>query len=368
MSQYINNNLPPSSCLVARSPPSCIQNIQTKPKPIPPIQKQQNAQSSNNYYQCLDDDSTNPVLDSGTNGHLFPTGKTSTLVDVRPTTHPITVMVANKNQLTSTHEAMLPIPELPTNAKHVDILPGLASPLISISKLAEAGCITTFDNDKAIISLKGSEILRGQRNPYSGLYHLRLSTKIPHKQQKTYLCPLVRGDTTTVSVSNWVLTQETVKDRIAFLHACAGYPAVSTWCAAINAGHYNTWAGLTSKLVRKHIKSSVPMTLGHLDNQRINLQSTKTPDQPLDNIQIPTSKQEESCNAVFVSCEPATGQVFSDQTGKFLVPSTAGHNYIMVLYDYDSNNILTEPMKSRTAQEHKRVYQIMHSNLVNHGL
>jgi hypothetical protein len=34
---------------------------------------------------------------------------------------------------------------------------------------------------------------------------------------------------------------------------------------------------------------------------------------------------------------PATaGQIHSDQTGKFIVASSAGNNYILVVYDYDS--------------------------------
>ena len=183
MYNYINNNLPPSSCLVACSPLSTIENTppQYKPQPTAIIPQTPDSDRASNYYQCLDSTDNNPILDSGTNGDLFPTGRTSMLINVQPTTNPITVMVANKHKLSSTQQAMLPIHELPPNAKHVSILPGLASPLFSISKLAKAGCITTFDNDKAIISLKGSEILRGQRNPYSGLYHLRLSIKIPHQ-------------------------------------------------------------------------------------------------------------------------------------------------------------------------------------------
>jgi hypothetical protein len=63
-----------------------------------------------------------------------------------------------------------------------------------------------------------------------------------------------------------------------------------------------------------------------------------------------------------------TGQVFTDQTGKFVVPSTAGHNYVMILYDYDGNSINSQPMKSRTAQEHVKAYQALHTMLVKRGL
>ena len=39
----------------------------------------------------------------------------------------------------------------------------------------------------------------------------------------------------------------------------------------------------------------------------------------------------------------------TNQTGKFPVTSFRGCQYIMVLFEIDSNNILVEPMKSRSA-------------------
>ena len=125
------------------------------------------------------------------------------------------------------------------------------------------------------------------------------------------------------------------------------------------------------------------MTKGHLDQTRTGQRSTKhqsrpVPTEPSDNNQrtneqphdfcIPVSKQEERCNLVYATCSTITGQVFTDQTGKFVVPSTAGHNYVMILYDYDGNSIQSEPMKSRTAQEHVRAYQTVHTKLVKQGL
>jgi hypothetical protein len=67
-------------------------------------------------------------------------------------------------------------------------------------------------------------------------------------------------------------------------------------------------------------------------------------------------------------CEPITGQIFTDQTGKFIVPSIARHQYLLICYDYDSNTIQSVPMKSKTAQEHKRAYQHVHNGLVARGL
>ena len=39
--------------------------------------------------------------------------------------------------------------------------------------------------------------------------------------------------------------------------------------------------------------------------------------------------------------------MYTDPTGRFLVPSTKGKEYILCEYDYDSNNLFAEPMKNR---------------------
>jgi hypothetical protein len=45
------------------------------------------------------------------------------------------------------------------------------------------------------------------------------------------------------------------------------------------------------------------------------------------------------------------GQIYTDQTGSFTVVSSKGKKYIMILYYYDSNAILAQPIKDRTAPE-----------------
>eukprot|EP00957_Ditylum_brightwellii_P051069 3871798-Ditylum_brightwellii.AAC.1 len=48
--------------------------------------------------------------------------------------------------------------------------------------------------------------------------------------------------------------------------------------------------------------------------------------------------------------------------------STSGNNYILVLYDYDSNAILAVAMKNRAEGEIVRAYSILHEYLVSRGL
>jgi hypothetical protein len=58
------------------------------------------------------------------------------------------------------------------------------------------------------------------------------------------------------------------------------------------------------------------------------------------------------------------GQIYTEQTGIFPVAFSKGNKYIMILYDYDSNAILTQPIKDRTAPELLKAFQVMEHALV----
>jgi hypothetical protein len=54
---------------------------------------------------------------------------------------------------------------------------------------------------------------------------------------------------------------------------------------------------------------------------------------------------------------------YSDQTGKFPVQSSRGYNYVMILYDYDSNAILSKPLKTRQASILSQAWKALHAHL-----
>ena len=60
--------------------------------------------------------------------------------------------------------------------------------------------------------------------------------------------------------------------------------------------------------------------------------------------------------------------MYTDQTGKFPVTSFRGHQYIMVLFEVDSNNILIEAMKSWTAGNMILAYQTLIDRLKEKGI
>ena len=245
----------------------------------------------------------------------------------------------------------------------------MASSLLSIGQLCDDGCVATFDKDSVVIAKDNTVILQGKRDPSTKLWMVDLNCS-------PTMSPLP-GPNVIQCAANAAIAQETVPERAAFLHWCAGSPQLSTWCKAIDAGFYRSWPGLTSKLARKHMPQSTPMIKGHLDQQRKNIRSTK----PKRSMATPKSlpgvdeteqdlhpaQHQQRTNYVFADCHDITGQIFSDQPGRFLVSSISGHQCIMVVYDYDSNSILAEPMKSRSGTEMRRAHQTIFEYLSKRG-
>jgi hypothetical protein len=71
---------------------------------------------------------------------------------------------------------------------------------------------------------------------------------------------------------------------------------------------------------------------------------------------------------IFAAIHETKGQIFTDQPGRFLVASSAGNSYMLVVYDYDSNYIHAEPMPSRTTKSIVDAYTKAHSMLLQAGL
>ena len=62
------------------------------------------------------------------------------------------------------------------------------------------------------------------------------------------------------------------------------------------------------------------------------------------------------------------GQIYTDQTGKFLVPGSSGATQLFVLYYYDSNSIHAEPMRNKTSAEIILSYGKVYNCLLDAGL
>jgi hypothetical protein len=63
-----------------------------------------------------------------------------------------------------------------------------------------------------------------------------------------------------------------------------------------------------------------------------------------------------------------TNQIYSDLTGRFPTTSLSGNKYILILYDYDRNSVLSTPMKNRSDKEMVRAFDFLIQSLILRGL
>ena len=243
-----------------------------------------------------------------------------------------------------------------------------------MGQLCDAGCIVTFDAKSVAVHRNNELLLDGVRTPDTGLWHLSL---VKASLETTAASPATIPPPMLLHQSFAAIQSATPAELVAFAHAALFSPALSTLTTALKRGFLPNFMGLTAKSLRKYPPHSVAMVKGHLDQARKNQRSTKKDLQPSapalmpdDDVPFPESDpgnlRAHHCYAsVF---EPATGQIHSDQTGKFVVASSAGNNYVLVVYDYNSNSILLAPMRSRTGPCILEAFKIIHTRLVHAGL
>ena len=285
---------------------------------------------------------------------------------ITPADTPISVHLPDRSTMTNTHEGLLTLPNLPSEACKTYLFNDMQSSLISIGQLCDAGCVATFSKDDVHINKDGAPILKGHRDTATGLWLADL-----HNQPESP--PIVQH------VAMSAIASETLGERLAFLHSCAGSPKLSTFNNALRNGNYTTWPELSASRVKKFLIEPASTIKGHLDQQRKNIRSTKpkakpkatnphqfpgTPESPDD---IQPSTPDARCNHVYLTCTEITGQIYSDQPGQFLVTSASGNSYIMVAHCYDSNAILAVPMPNRTGPSLLKAYKEVHRILTSRG-
>jgi hypothetical protein len=265
----------------------------------------------------------------------------------------------NGTHITSSHTCELHLPTLPKAAILAHIFPALTSgPLLSIGQLCDHGCIAIFDRNTVQITFNNATVLQGHRNHNTGLWYVDV-------QSPSIMPPLHQACS--------VYHTTTLPELIQFLHATCFSPSQSTFIAAIQAGYLLTWPGLTAGLVAKYLPKSLATAKGHLDQQRKHIRSTaiKHASTIIDDTDFTLPTEVPSIThlafANIIDATQETGKMYSDITGRFPVQSSRGHKYIFVLYDYDSNAILVEPLKSRAAAEILRAFQVLYARLRQAG-
>jgi hypothetical protein len=264
---------------------------------------------------------------------------------------PLSVNMPNGTTIQLSHTCDLLLANLPPQARKAHILPGLVhNSLISVGKLCDNGCNATFTQEQVTVSKNGKCVMYRSRDPRSRLWRVDLKQKFEAKHAQC----------------NHAHDNSNQKDVINYLHAACFSPVKSTWITEIKIGHFTSWPGLTEHAVEKHLSKSTSTTKVRLNQQRKNARTTKVK-YPKVIMTEPDLDQGIKTQYVYSATIDA-GQIYTDQTGRFPVVSSKGNKYIMILYDYDSNAILAQPIKDRTAPELLRAFQVMEQELVARGL
>jgi hypothetical protein len=275
--------------------------------------------------------------------------------------------------MTATHNATLHLPHLPvqlnSSACQASVHPDLHKSLISLGQLCDHGCdYVLLDKHHASIIQDGVTSIIGMRDPSNGMWLVDVEPSgapmaIPdqHPTYKHY--------------AHSAYEQKTKVALIDFLHRACFSPPLSTWVQAIERNFFTTWPGLTADAVRKFLPKSLATAKGHLKATPKNLRSTSTIRPTIATIEAhtvmttpPSTEPTVRTHLVYAKVVTITGQIYSDQTGRFPVTSSKGNKYIMVVYDHDSAAILAEPIKNRTEGELLRAYSKLHQYLTDRGL
>ncbi len=64
-------------------------------------------------------------------------------------------------------------------------------------------------------------------------------------------------------------------ELVRYHHTAAGFPTKPTWYKAVKNGQFESWPGLTSATVAKHLPKSKKTIKGHARKTRSGLRSTK---------------------------------------------------------------------------------------------
>ena len=168
-----------------------------------------------------------------------------------------------------------------------------------------------------------------------------------------------------------MLPTKNLQEHIKYLHQCAFSPTTRNWIQAIQKGHFRTWPGVTVDAIKQYLPKSEATTLGHLDQQRKNIQSTKAQNDVQNTMHTPSPLDQglrtHALYATTISYNQPMGKLYTDLTGHFPVQSSRGHKYILVAYNFDSNSIHVRPLKSRHDNDTIKAYEDIYNMLTQRG-
>ena len=295
------------------------------------------------------------IADTGCDHVLIRNENASILRDLVPFQH-FHVKTANGAIMSSTGRGTL---RIPTSTGHIDF-PSYTFPnsiltknLFGLADLTMNGCtieltntgISIFDKTKTLIWFTPKE-------PSSRVWNLDLAT---FQQVEN-----------TNSIAAHSIKHTTDAERVAYAHACFGFPPISTFLKAVRNGWlYNFEPSLTTQMITTNQPVSKYTALGFLDQTPTRIKPTSSHD--LDNLESQLSADdcdeiEEITTDEFAHVQIINSSDFlssSDNTGSLPLTTTNGFNYILVsVMEHYTHLIL---MKSRTQGAYTAAFTALYS-------
>ncbi len=303
------------------------------------------------------------IIDSGATGHFIkpgegiPTGRRSSKV----------VGMPNGQTERASRQVLLPMQQLTQEARLGDELPSLHSNLVSVPKLANNGYTTLFKpwqegvevyhSSDIEVKTRGEPVLRGCRDR-SGLWRLPMTNEVPAIDLANCCVDVVLPQ---AQINN-LYHLPSVESRVAYIHACLGYPTKAAMLNAAAKGFLTgiPFANVTN--IRRFYPETSATPKGHMDQVRQGVRSTKTNTQE----QVVDSREKE--HDVHIQVWDLKQTTYSDQTGRFPFTSYKGNKYIMTMVEIDSSAILVEALKDRSKEELTRAYLVLLQRLKKAGI
>ena len=144
---------------------------------------------------------------------------------------------------------------------------------------------------------------------------------------------------TSNSLNITLRTDKQASNLAAYLHAVYFSPVKHTFLNAIKQNFFLTWTGLTYLLIQKYPVVPQPTILGHIEQKKYSLCSTKP--------KLTQNKAYNKSNDTIYSIIQNSNRSFMDLKGRFPYKSPRGNEYILIAYHIDSNTILGTPVKNK---------------------
>ena len=274
-------------------------------------------------------------LDSGASKHYFRPCDTLALTNIMAVTNGPHVTLPNGSQLQIKQKGTIPLPaNIDVLAGEVSIVSHLQSAsLLLVGQFTDYGCTAELAYNVAKIKKDRQVLLQGQRNLRDGLWDVDL--------------PVVNTNPIQQHMNVIIKLDKTKSELADFIHGCLFSPCPSTLMQAVRNKHFLSWPGINSINFLRYSTNNIATLKGHLNQERKNLRTTKSiaTTTPSDE-SFPSGLPLPKTNLVMSSLigYSPKNKAYGDLTGQFPYKSSRGNAYIYVLYHYDSNAILVEPV------------------------